>query len=217
MGGTGSIEADAGEFVVIMYIPKINLLDDKQEAIDFMQRYSFATIVTVKNGVPSATHLPFVVSLRDGEIVLTSHFAKANPQADELVEGSPLVIFAEPHAYISPKHYDNEQSVPTWNYVAIHAYGKATLIESAEAKTKLLEHTIRFYEDDYLKRWNGLSEDYKLRMMNSIIGFEIIVTELQGKKKLSQNRSEIEKERIIADLSTNPDSAAKTIADYMRK
>lgn len=200
-----------------MYIPKLNLLDDNQEAINFMQQYSFATIITVTNGVPSATHLPFVVSLCDDEIVLTSHFAKANPQANELIDSNPLVIFAGPHAYISPKHYESEQSVPTWNYIAIHAYGKATLIESAEAKAKLLEQTIRFYEDDYLKQWNGLTEDYKLKMMNGIVGFEIIVTELQGKKKLSQNRSEVEKERIIDDLSTSHDSAEKAIANYMSK
>lgn len=200
-----------------MYIPKINLLDDKQEAISFMQRYSFATVVTVKNGIPSATHLPFLVSLRDNELVLTSHFAKANPQADELIDGNPLVIFAEPHAYISPKHYDSEKSVPTWNYIAIHAYGKAVLIESAEATAKLLEQTIHFYEDAYLKQWNGLPADYKLKLMNGIVGFEIVVTELQGKKKLSQNRSAVEKERIITDLSTNPDSAARSVADYMDK
>jgi len=200
-----------------MYIPKLNLLDDKQEAISFMQRYSFATIVTVKDNIPSATHLPFIVSLRDDEIVLTSHFAKANPQADELLDGNPLVIFAEPHAYISPKHYESEQSVPTWNYIAIHAYGQATLIESPEEKAKLLEQTIRFYEDDYLKKWSGLPGDYKLKMMKGIIGFEITVTELQGKKKLSQNRSDVEKERIITDLSSSTDTTAKAIADYMRK
>lgn len=200
-----------------MYIPKLNLLDDKQEAISFMQRYSFATIVTVKDNIPSATHLPFIVSLRDNEIVLTSHFAKANPQADELLDGNPLVIFAKPHAYISPKHYESEQSVPTWNYIAIHAYGQATLVESPEEKAKLLEQTIRFYEDDYLKKWSGLPGDYKLKMMKGIIGFEITVTELQGKKKLSQNRSDVEKERIITDLSSSTDTTAKAIADYMRK
>jgi len=200
-----------------MYIPKINLLDDKQEAIAFMQRYSFATIVTVKDGIPTATHLPFVVSLRDDEIILTSLFAKANPQADELLDGNPLVIFTEPHAYISPKHYESEQSVPTWNYIAVHAYGRATLIENLEEKTQLLEQTIRFYENDYLKQWNSLSDDYKLKMMKGIVGFEIVVTGLQGKKKLSQNRSEIEKERIRNDLDKSDGSAAKAIAEYMRK
>lgn len=200
-----------------MYTPKINLLNDKQEAVSFMQSYSFATIITVKGGIPNATHLPFVVSQRGDEIVLTSHLAKANPQVDELVNGNPLVIFAEPHAYISPKHYESQQSVPTWNYIAVHAYGKAILIESPEEKAKLLERTIRFYEDDYLKQWNSLSEDYKQKMMKAIVGFEIVVTELQGKKKLSQNRSVVEKENIIADLSNSDDSAAKAIADYMRK
>lgn len=200
-----------------MYIPKLNILDNRQEALSFMQRYSFATIVTASAGVPSATHLPFLVSLRNDEIVIASHFAKANPQADELLDGHPLVIFAEPHAYISPKHYESTQSVPTWNYIAVHAYGKPTLIESAEEKAKLLEQTIRFYEDDYLEQWSGLSDNYKLKMMNGIVGFEIIVTELQGKKKLSQNRSEVEKARIIADLSVKPDTTARAIADYMRK
>lgn len=200
-----------------MYIPKQNAITDEQEAISFMQRYGFATIVTVSNGVPSATHLPFVVSQRDGKIILTSHFAKANPQADELLTGNPLVIFAEPHAYISPKHYESEKSVPTWNYIAVHAYGKATLIEDAERKTMLLEQTIQFYEADYLNQWNGLPLDFKLNMMRGIVGFEIIVDELQAKKKLSQNKTEKERQSIINELSTKPDTTEKDIAAYMSK
>jgi transcriptional regulator len=198
-----------------MYIPKQNLITDKQEALSFMQRYSFATIVTVNNNIPSATHLPFIVSERDGQIILVSHFAKANPQADEIVDGNPLVIFAEPHAYISPKHYDQVNSVPTWNYIAIHAYGKATLIERVEKKVELLEQTIRFYEADYLKQWASLPHDFKLKMMNGITGFEIIVDDLQAKKKLSQNKSVEERERIITDLISKPDSNEKAIAEYM--
>src|SRR4051812_31010638 len=119
-----------------MYIPKINLMTNPQEAISFMQRYSFATLVTVNNGVPSATHLPFVVEQRDDKIVLVSHLAAANPQVQELLQGKPLVIFAEPHAYISPTHYEHEKNVPTWNYIAVHAYGTATLIESPEKKAE---------------------------------------------------------------------------------
>ena len=68
-----------------MYTPKINLMPDQQEAITFMQRYSFATLVTAAGGVPSATHLPFVVEQRDGKVVLISHLAKANPQAKLVV------------------------------------------------------------------------------------------------------------------------------------
>jgi transcriptional regulator len=200
-----------------MYIPKQNLLTDEQEAISFMQRYSFATIVTVNNGVPSATHLPFVVSQRDDKIILTSHFAKANLQADELLTGNPLVIFAEPHAYISPKHYESEKSVPTWNYIAIHAYGKARLIDGPEDKALLLEQTIQFYEAEYLKQWNALPQDFKLNMMKGIVGFEIVVDELQAKTKLSQNKTEKERQNIINELSNKPDTTEQGIAAYMAK
>ena len=200
-----------------MYIPKNFLITDEQEAISFMQRYSFATVVTVADGTPSATHLPFVVSQRNGKIILTSHFAKANPQATEVINGKPLVIFAEPHAYISPKHYEQENSVPTWNYIAIHAYGTATLIESPQDKTVLLEQTIQFYEPEYLKQWAKMPEDFKFKMMQGIVGFEIIVDDLQAKKKLSQNKTEKERENIIAELSVKSDSTERDLAVYMSK
>jgi len=200
-----------------MYTPAFNKLTDRHEAISFMQRYSFATIVTVKDGVPSATHLPFLVREQDDKIILSSHFAKVNPQAKEIVDCIPLVIFTEPHAYISPKNYETEKNVPTWNYIAVHAYGKATLIESPEEKAALLEHTINTYEAGYLQQWNGLPQDYKLNMMKGITGFEIVVDDLQGKQKLSQNRSAVERENIIADLAGSEDTVVKEIAEYMKK
>ena len=199
-----------------MYTPKNFLITDQQEAISFMQRYSFATLVTVNNGIPSATHLPFLVTQRGDEIILSSHFAKANPQASEILEGNPLVIFTEPHAYISPKHYEQVNSVPTWNYIAVHAYGKATLLEGVEEKVALLEQTIRFYEADYLQQWGTLPADFKLKMMQGIVGFEIVVSDLEGKKKLSQNKSEKERDNIIEELRNQPDTASKEIADYMK-
>ncbi|MDB5026251.1 MAG: transcriptional regulator, partial [Mucilaginibacter sp.] len=102
-----------------MYIPSFNQFPNQQEAISFMQRYSFATIVTVKDGVPSATHLPFLVKETDGQVVISSHFAKANPQSADIIDNRALVIFTEPHAYISPKNYEKETNVPTWNYLAV--------------------------------------------------------------------------------------------------
>jgi transcriptional regulator len=199
-----------------MYIPSVNKITDQQEAIGFMQRYSFATLVTVSNGIPSATHLPFLVTLRGKEVILSSHFAKANPQASEILEGNPLVIFTEPHAYISPKHYEQVNSVPTWNYIAVHAYGKATLLESVEKKVALLEQTIRFYEAEYFGQCENLPNDFKLKMMQGIVGFEIVVSDLQGKKKLSQNKSEKERDKIIEELGNQGDTTSQEIADYMK-
>jgi transcriptional regulator len=104
-----------------MYIPSFNTFTDKQEVIAFMQRYSFATIITIANDIPVATHLPFLVKEVGDKLILRSHFAKANPQANQVFDKTSLVVFTEPHAYISPSNYETEKVVPTWNYIAVHA------------------------------------------------------------------------------------------------
>nr|WP_294948552.1 FMN-binding negative transcriptional regulator [uncultured Mucilaginibacter sp.] len=200
-----------------MYTPKHFLLADSQETISFMQKYSFATIITNINGVPVATHLPFIVEQRNDQLVLISHFAKANPQSVAVFNETSLVIFTEPHAYISPSNYEKELNVPTWNYLAVHAYGKATLIDDKAEVAKLLEKMIGFYEANYLKQWAQLPDDYKHKMMNGITAFEIVVDDLQGKKKLSQNRSDIERENIINSFSGSADKNEVEIAEYMMK
>src|SRR5476649_2341956 len=97
-----------------------------------MRKYSFGTIFTSVNNLPVAIHLPFLVDERDDQIIISSHFAKANPQALDVDDHTNLVIFTEPHAYISPKNYPKEAEVPTWNYIAVHAYGKARLLQGEE-------------------------------------------------------------------------------------
>src|SRR5689334_19249356 len=104
-----------------MYIPKYYKIEDVKEMVDFMKIYNFATIITSENDIPLATHLPFVIETREDKIVLVSHFAKANKQFENIERKNTLVIFTEPHAYISPSHYEKDLNVPTWNYVSIHA------------------------------------------------------------------------------------------------
>ncbi|MES2265789.1 MAG: FMN-binding negative transcriptional regulator [Bacteroidota bacterium] len=200
-----------------MYVPKHFQLSDNQEALRFMQKYSFATIVTVLNGLPEATHLPFLVEQRGDQLVLISHFAKANPQVSVVFNETSLVIFTEPHAYISPSSYEKEQNVPTWNYLAVHAYGKAVLIDNTAQVALLLEKMIGFYEAGYRQQWDKLPDNYKQKMMNGITAFEIVVTDLQAKKKLSQNRTKLEQENIIASLSKSTDTTQRDIANYMKK
>jgi len=146
-----------------MYIPKLFATKDDIEAYNFMKQYSFATIVTSSNNVPNATHLPFTVSKRNEQLILNSHFAKANPQWKEIVDNKVLVIFTEPHAYISPKHYDNLVSVPTRNYIAVHTYGQGKIISNQKQTFDVLEKMIDTYDADYKKQWDGLPEDYKLK------------------------------------------------------
>jgi transcriptional regulator len=200
-----------------MYIPKINEMTNKAEAIAFMQRFGFATIVTAENNVPLATHLPFFVLEKEGEIILTSHFAKANEQWKTIENNPILVIFTEPHAYISPKNYEKVLNVPTWNYVAVHCYGQAQIKSEPEQVFEVLEKTILTYEPDYLTQWNSLPDKYKDGMAAGIVAFEIKVTDLQAKEKLSQNKTENERKKIISQLSKSADTNEKLIADFMQE
>lgn len=200
-----------------MYIPKSNLLADKNEAIDFIKKFSFGIIVTSIENIPTATHLPFLVELRNDKIILTSHFAHANGQWKDIEGNKVLTIFSEPHAYISPRNYEKELNVPTWNYISIHAYGKGKLITNFNKIIEVLEKTILNYEESYKTQWDSLPNDYKERMSKGIVAFEIEVDDLQAKKKLSQNKSEIEQKNIINSLSKSHNTNEKLIADYMAK
>ena len=128
-----------------------------------------------------------------------------------------LIIFSEPHAYISPVNYDTLLNVPTWNYISVHAYGKGKLITESEEVTRILEATIDTFEGAYRQQWDNFPEEYKLKMSKGIVAFEILVTDIKAKKKLSQNRSEDEKQRIIKSLSESEDSNEKHIAAFMKK
>lgn len=199
-----------------MYTPSQFRFDSDAEMIAFMKRYSFATIVSIKNDRPVATQLPFVIDDGGDPLILSAHFAAANEQARLVLSGESLIVFTQPHAYISPAHYDKFESVPTWNYLAVHAYGVATIVEAESAKIQLLEQMIRVYEPEYFNQWNALSDRYKTGMAKGIVAFEFEVTELQGQKKLSQNKTDAERARIIESLQRNDDTGARDLAGFMK-
>ncbi len=200
-----------------MYIPKHFADINTDEIVSFMTEYSFGTIITAQNNIPLATHLPFVVSQQDGTITLTSHFAKANHQWMDIEEQRVLVIFSEPHAYISPKHYESELSVPTWNYIAVHAYGRCQLVTDERAVFEVLETMIDTYEREYAKQWDNIPVDYKVKMSKGIVAFRITVDGISAINKLSQNKKETERQRIIDYLGNSEDSNERAIAHCMKQ
>ncbi len=191
-------------------------MDNAAEILSFIQRYSFGTIITNIGGRPVATHLPFHAVMRNDQLVLTAHMAKANKQWQAITTEENLIIFSEPHAYISPANYDSMQSVPTWNYLSVHAYGKANVISDKAAVMSILEDAIKDYEQEYMIQWNELPGSFKQKMANGIVAFEIVVTTLQGKKKLSQNKTPDERKRIIESLEKSGDASGSQLAEYMK-
>src|SRR3981189_1385300 len=142
--------------------------------------------------MPVATHLPFLLDAGRGPYgTLMAHMARANLQWKTFNgEQEALVIFQGPHAYISPSWYEVELSVPTWNYAAVHAYGILEIIEDNAVLYDLLKALIQTHEARFERPWDfQLPDDYLQKMMRGIVGFEIQITRLEGKFKMSQNRT----------------------------
>lgn len=201
-----------------MYTPKHFEEKDRAKLVEFMKEYNFAAIVNSTKKRYWATHLPFLVEETGGEIILKAHMAKANPQwANFKPDEDVLVIFQEPHAYISPKLYEDPVSVPTWNYIAVHAYGVPEILPGIEEKIALLEESFKAFESSYKQQWDVLPADYKSELLDGIAVFKIKITSIEGKFKLSQNRTESDRKRIIADLLQKEDKSQRNIADFMKK
>jgi transcriptional regulator len=181
-----------------------------------MREYNFAAIINKTKKRYWATHLPFLIIEESDEIILKSHMARANPQWVNFGNEEVLVIFQEPHSYISPKFYEHNVNVPTWNYIAVHAYGIPKILKSREERINLLEETFEMFDKDFTGQWKTLPDDYREDMLGNITAFEIPVTKLEGKYKLSQNRTETERKRIIEKLSQSTEKTKVDVAKNMK-
>jgi transcriptional regulator len=200
-----------------MYVPKYNQLDDPAALLAYMRAYSFAALATAGTGGLMATHLPFVIEAEGGRVKLLAHMAKANPQwRDFVADVDALVIFMQPHAYVSPRLYDSRQNVPTWNYVAVHAYGRPVLIEERAAKIALQKKLIRQHDPDYLAQMAELPDSYLDVRLAAIVSFSLDVTRVDARYKLSQDKNPAERERIARELEASGDSIAAETARLMR-
>jgi len=200
-----------------VYSPPYNRVEDRSELVDFMRRNSFALLVTATGGVPLASHLPVIIADGAAGIVIHSHMAKNNPQWQEFFDDEVLVAFAGPHAYVSPRWYEDRERVPTWNYAAVHAYGKVTLTTDRAAKHAAQRELVAQLDPQWLPKFDALRAEYVEGMLNGIVTFDIAVTRLETRWKLSQNRGRREQELIAAALDRSDDPSVRALAELTRK
>src|ERR1700751_5814241 len=130
-----------------MYVPAAFAVSDLAKLHAFIERNSFGLLVSEVDGRPFASHLPFLLERNAGSNgTLIGHMARANLQWKDAHGQNALAIFSGPHAYVSPTWYEAEQVVPTWNYVAVHAYGRVEIVEDADALLEIVRETVRVYE-----------------------------------------------------------------------
>lgn len=180
-----------------MYTPKFNQVTERATLIEAMRAYSFAILFgAAADGSPTATHLPLLVKDEGEHGLLEGHFARANQHWQALAGRETLVVFPGPHSYVSPTNYVEPLSVPTWNYIAIHAYGTLDLIEDEASKGRLVEELIAQHEPTYGDHWRAMSESYRRSMLTGIVGFRIPISRIEGKFKLSQNRPDADRRNV---------------------
>jgi transcriptional regulator len=198
-----------------MYTPSHFAMNDPAELTRFIQEHSFGILCSTVQGRPFATHLPLLLDPAAGaQGRLLTHFARANPHWRELDGAEVLVVFAGPHAYISPSWYVESQAVPTWNYVAVHVYGTCRLVQDDQRLHELLAQTVRYYEP-HSPLLEHLHEEFYTKLAKGVVGVEIEITSIEGKAKLSQNRSAESYQGVIDGLRATQDSEAAAVANLM--
>jgi transcriptional regulator len=202
-----------------MYIPAAFRVEDRRKLAAFVRRHSFATLITHDGVAPFASHVPMLFHAERGEQgTLVSHLARANPQWQHFASGREvLAIFHGPHSYISPSWYQTAPAVPTWNYAAVHAYGMPEIISERARIVSILEELIATYEAPMERPWAGeLPEDYRDKMIQGIVAFEMPVRRMEGKFKLGQNRAAADMQGVLEALSAG-DGESRAVAELMRE
>lgn len=202
-----------------MYIPQ-DFKEQRPEVLhDVIREFSFGTLVSAGTDGLVASHIPFLLEADRGPYgTLVGHLALGNAQWRALSdEAEVLVMFQGPHAYISPSWYETQLVVPTWNYVAVHAYGRPRLIEDRAGLRAILEALIGTNERQFDEPWtmDHLAPEFVERLLGAIVGFEIPIDRIEGKFKLSQNRSPADQRGAIGGLRKQGTSLETGIAELM--
>ena len=203
-----------------MYVPRHFDASDVAWCHALIRREPFAILVGVDEaGAPFATHLPVLLDEAPAPFgTLLGHVARPNPQWRLFAPDRPvLVVFPGPHAYVSPSWYEQHPAVPTWNYVAVHAYGVPRITEDPARVRAFLERLVGTFEDGRPAPWrmDDLSDTYLAGMMRGIVAFEIPIDRLEGKAKLSQNRGSADQARVRGALLAEGDPLARAVAELM--
>ena len=199
-----------------MYISKLYREEDRGKILEFLQQSEFATLVTYDGEKPTASHLLMEV-IEDGEkLFVNGHMSRANPLW-KTFEKNPevLVIFQGPHTYISPTWY-NHVNVPTWNYQAVHIYGKPRIMTDYQETYEILSRLILRNENNSAYRLETLPEDFVQKEIKGIVAFQIETTRIEANYKLSQNRNDEDYHNITAKLDEREDEMSHGVAEAMK-
>jgi len=200
-----------------MYVPAQFKETNSERVAALIENYPFAMLVTAPDGVPFVSHLPFMFAPSPtSKGKLLGHMARANPQWQHFAMCSEvLVVFQGPHAYVSPSWYSSP-GVPTWNYAVAHVRGRTRLIEDEGELGALVEQLTQVHESRRSSPWEpDFAGDKRSKLLSKIVGFEIRITKIQGKFKLSQNRPLEDQQQVVKELGQSNNQTETAVAKLM--
>ena len=191
-----------------MYTPPAFREDDPATLRQIMREARLSALVTATAEGLVATPLPLILDESEGELgVLYGHLARANPQWKLTAIGEALVIFSGPDAYVTPSWYASKREhgkvVPTWNYAAVHAYGPVEFFEDQTRLHEAVTRLTKLYEKPRAEPWavTDAPEPFIKSQLKGIVGLRMPITRIEGKRKMSQNRPEADREGVAAGLA----------------
>lgn len=201
-----------------MYIPKSFSVTDQKVLYDWIEHWSFGKLATCQRGHLELNSYPFLLDRDRGELL--AHMARDNNQWQSLIMADDLVVcFDGPHGYVSPSWYSRPNGVPTWNFLSVQVRGKAELIKTEAESISVLERLSDFNEERYGEGWKltELDDDLLPAMLKALVFFRIKIQKLEGKAKLSQNRSKMDRVGVIQKLIAKPATEQHELAALMKK
>jgi transcriptional regulator len=203
-----------------MYVPRSFAVSDAKTLESFIQRYDFATLTSSSSTGLVASHIPIMLRRSEGKAVLIGHVARANSQWRQF-DGTAeaLAIFHGPHAYVSPTWYATSPAVPTWNYAAVHVYGKPRAREEDDFVAAALRDLVARHESSRAKPWrtDDLARDVYERLAKAIVAFEMPIDRIEGNFKLGQNRSPDDRVGMLEGLDAEKSPDAAALAAFIRE
>ena len=203
-----------------LYVPRAFAVDDRDALNQLIDEHPFATLVTPAAPEPFVSHVPLLREQGSGgDTALIGHFARANPHWQHASGVASIAIFHGPHAYVSPTWYaEPAQAVPTWNVAAVHVHGRLDLLPNAADAERVLRALVERFEGGGERAWRFTMEGRpRDALVASIAAFRIVIERITGKFKLSQNRTPVDRRRVIEALNAVDHAEAKATAAWMRR
>ena len=203
-----------------MYVPASFAISDEKAEESFIERYDFATLTSSTSAGLVASHIPIMLRRSAGRAVLIGHVARANSQWRQFDgKAEALAIFHGPHAYVSPTWYATSPAAPTWNYAAVHVYGKPRAREESEFTATALRDLVERHEGSRAKPWRveNLAGDFFEKLAKAIVAFEMPIDRIEGTFKLGQNRSQDDRVGMLEGLDAEKSPDAEALAAFIRE